>query len=80
MHDEVEKEIEPLYQHTADELRYVAEVLDVLNKVHKGPATIGFGGELKLWWVDRVMGTVALDDESDLCSWVYYPSSNGSVE
>lgn len=72
---------EPLYQHTAEELRYVADILDALNKQADGERSmIGCDGELELYWCDRVMGVIGLDDGDDLSSWVYYPSANDNYK
>jgi hypothetical protein len=69
---------EPRFQHAAEELRYVADLLDLLNKTKGG--NIGIDGELEVFWVDRVMGVIALEDASDLSSWVYFPSANVNFE
>ena len=64
--------------HTAGELRYIAGVLDALNAT--GPSDIiGFDGGLQLYWCDRVMGEVALDDKSNLSSWIYKPAEPKSA-
>lgn len=62
----------PEFQHTEDELRYVADILRALNNPALG-ASVGVGGEIEVFWCDRVMGVIALDDSDDLQSWMYYP-------
>jgi len=69
----------PIYQHTADELRWVADLLDVLNRKTVG-TSVGFDGELEVYWCDRRMGCVSLDDPEDLSSWCYYPAANQLFE
>lgn len=69
---------DPLYQHTSAELRHVADILDILNKSLGN--YIGIDGELEVYWCDRVMGVIGLDDKEDLTSWVYYPSANNNFE
>ena len=68
---------EPRYGHDADELRYVANILDALNA---NVAEVGSAGELEVFWIDSVMGVIGLDDESELQSWVYFPSANNNFE
>lgn len=68
---------EPRYQHTAEELRYVVGILDALNSKLD---MVGVDGELEVYWVDRVMGVIGLDDKDDLQSWVYFPSANNNFE
>jgi hypothetical protein len=70
---------EPIYQHTADELRWVADLLDVLNRKTVG-TSVGFDGELEVYWCDRRMGCVSLDDPEDLSSWCYFPAANQLFE
>jgi hypothetical protein len=68
---------DPRYGHAADELRYVANILDVLNA---DSGMLGVDGELDVFWVDRVMGVIGLNDKDDLQSWAYYPSANKNFE
>ena len=70
---------EPIYQHTADELRWVADLLDVLNRKTVG-TSVGFDGELEVYWCDRRMGRVSPDDPRDLSSWCYYPAASQQSE
>jgi hypothetical protein len=70
---------EPIYQHTADELRWVADLLDVLNRNTVG-TSVAFDGELEVYWRDRRMGRVSLDDPEDLSSWCYFPAANQLFE
>jgi hypothetical protein len=70
----------PKYQHTATELRYVADILDVLNNALKVGHDCAVDGELEVFWCDDVMGVISLDDSQDMKSWVYFPSACETYE
>jgi hypothetical protein len=70
----------PQYQHTEAELRHIADLLAALNGPHPDLDTVGFEGELQLYWCDRVMGVVSLDDGNDRRSWVYEPWAKGKEQ
>ena len=80
LHDEKEVAPEPRYQHTEAELRYVADILAALNKAPDKGSSVGVEGEMELFWCDRVMGVIGLDDSDNLQSWVYYPAANVNYE
>lgn len=71
---------EPKYQHTEAELRYVADILAALNRVPEAGSNVGVEGEVEVFWCDRVMGVIGLDDSDNLQSWVYFPSANVNYE
>ena len=60
---------EPKYQHTADELRYVACLLDALNAGDRLQSVSAAGGTIDIYWCDSLMGRIDQDDDS----WVYFP-------
>jgi hypothetical protein len=66
---------EPIYQHTSDELRWVADLLDVLNRKTSG-TSVKFDGAMLVYWHDRIMGRLLPDDPGDLSSWCYYPAAS----
>lgn len=70
----------PLYQHTADELRHVAGILDALNHPEPDISEVGCSGTIKIYWCDGVLGTIQLDDECDFNSWVYLPTAEPDVQ
>ena len=63
--------VKPRLQHIAGELRTVADLLDKLNEDKDHDCS--FAGAVHVWWCDIEMGTIELDCEDDLKSWVYYP-------
>jgi hypothetical protein len=60
---------EPRFQHTAEELRHVADILDVLNSGDRGQSVAAAGGTLDIYWVDTKMGLIDRDDDH----WCYFP-------
>ena len=65
----------PMFQHTSRELRHVADMLELLNNPPEDIDGTGFVGSIDLYWCDRVMGTVYMDEEGDRQSWVYSPKA-----
>ena len=65
----------PQFSHTAAELRHISGLLDMLNRTDPDADHVGFDGGLQLYWCDRVMGEIVLDDRDDLASWVYNPAA-----
>jgi hypothetical protein len=59
------------YQHTAEELRHVASILDVLNAGDANQTIAAAGGFLDIYWCDSMMGRIDRDDET----WVYMPEA-----
>ena len=61
---------EPRLQHTSEELRAIADLLDLLNRFQEHPNhQIALEGKLDVYWVDLKMGEVRKDyDHYD-----YYP-------
>lgn len=59
-----------LLHHTADELRYVARLLDALNEDHEciGPDP---SAKTDIYWADVKMGTIMVPEGSD--QFAYYP-------
>ena len=66
----------PLFQHTEAELRFVSGILAALNSEIGRSKSCGVHGVLELFWADEPMGTIELDDEEDLASWVYLPKAS----
>ena len=62
---------DPRYQHTAEELRHVADILDVLNSGDTGQSCAAAGGILDIYWCDMLMGRIDRDDDT----WVYLPEA-----
>ena len=69
----------PRYSHTAEELRWVADLLDVLNR-KPSDSSVGFDGELRVCWFDRLMGIIGLDDPEDFATWAYWPAASTVFE
>jgi len=61
----------PRYQHTAEELRHVADILDVLNAGDKNQIVAAAGGTIDIYWSDSLIGRIDRDDET----WVYLPEA-----
>jgi hypothetical protein len=59
-----------LLHHTADELRYVAKLLDAINQDHE---CIGVDSEAKIdiYWADVKMGVIMVPDGSE--QFAYFP-------
>ena len=68
----------PRYQHTEEELRFVSDILALLNSRDARSKSCGVRGELEVYWADQVMGVIQLDDEHDLTSWIYLPRPSRS--
>lgn len=62
---------EPRYQHSAEELRHVADILDVLNAGDKCQTCAASGGSIDIYWCDSFMGKIVQYLEPD--SWAYFP-------
>ena len=67
------------YQHTAGELRLVANALDVMNALSTRAANetseLSLDGCLDVFWVDTIMGRVVWDHVA--AQWVYLPTTRG---
>lgn len=62
---------DPRYQHTAEELRHVADILDVLNAGDKNQSVAAAGGTIDIYWFDSLIGRIDRDDDA----WVYLPEA-----
>ena len=62
---------DPQFQHTAEELRHVADILDVLNAGCTAQSVGAAGGILDIYWCESKMGVIDRDYET----WVYFPSA-----
>lgn len=63
---------EPRFQHSASDLRYVADLLDLLNTTTDGNVT-AIDGSLDVYWCELVMGRIGFENDV----WVYYPVATG---
>lgn len=64
------------YQHTSEELKAVASLLDVLNGIHNDLShDYGCEGTLDVFWADTIAGCIAFD--SIYGGWVYLPTAKG---
>lgn len=63
------------YQHSPDELRAIAELLDAMNAFERtlNAHSVTVEGEIGVWWCDRVMGVIERDDQEDVSNWTYRP-------
>jgi len=62
---------DPRFQHTAEELRHVADILDVLNAGCTAQSVGAAGGILDIYWCEAKMGVIDRDEET----WVYFPGA-----
>jgi len=65
------------YQHTAEELKLVTKLLDVLNDPVHLNSDYGFEGSLDVFWADTIAGCVVFD--SIYGGWVYLPTARGET-
>jgi hypothetical protein len=64
------------FQHTAEELKLVTKLLDVLNEAQEDLSNdYGFEGSLDVFWADTIAGCVVFD--SIYGGWVYLPTARG---
>ena len=49
---------DPRFQHTAEELRHVADILDVLNAGCTAQSVGAAGGTLDIYWCESKMGVI----------------------
>ena len=67
---------EPRFQHNQEELGFIIELLEFLNRDNNKHDCM-FEGELELYWSDCVMGRVARSDQHDPKSWCHFPIAQG---
>ena len=63
------------YQHSPEELRAIAELVDAMNAFERtlNADSVTVEGEIGVWWYDRVMGVIERDDKEDVSNWTYRP-------
>ena len=63
------------YQHSPEELRAIADLVDAMNAFERtlNAHSVTVEGEIGVWWCDRVMGLIERDDQEDVSNWTYRP-------
>ncbi len=61
--------------HTADELKVIAKLLDAMNEFERESSMLSLQGGPEIWWCDMRMGLIGRGDEAEEKEgeWCYVP-------